>query len=129
MSEQTSNFEQASRFKLRYQTTKGLVSTEDLWDLTLVQLNEVAKVLSKQVKEAGEESFIEVKSSVNEKLELTFEIVKYVIQVKLAEKAEKELALEKSSKRQQIMELINQKKNEQLSQMNVEDLEKMLDTL
>lgn len=130
MSEQQVNiFEQASRLKLRYQTSKGLVSTEDLWDLALTSLDELAKSLNKQVKELAEESFIEVKSTANEKLELAFEVVKHVIRVKLAEKQERELAKEKAAKRQQIMELINQKKNEQLSQMNVADLENMLETL
>jgi len=119
-------FEQASRLKLRYQTTKGLVSTEDLWDLPLTSLNEVAKSLNKQVKEAGEESFIEIKSTANEKLELSFEIVKYVIKVKLAEQKADKLAKENATKKQQLLELLHQKKNEQLSQLSVDEIEKML---
>ena len=127
MTEQINLFETASRQKLRFTTAKGLLPTEDLWDLPLLTtLNELAKSLSKQVKEAGEESFIEVKSSANEKLETMFEIVKHIIKVKLAERETLKVAKENATKKAQILELINQKKNESLASMPVEELEKML---
>ena len=126
MTEQTNLFEQASRLKLRFQTSKGLLPTEDLWDLPLTNLNDLAKSLSKQVKEAGEESFIEVKSSANEKLDTMFEIVKHIIKVKLAEREAVKVIKENTAKKQQILELIHQKKNESLASMPVEELEKML---
>ena len=119
----------ASRQKLRFTTAKGLLPTEDLWDLPLTTLNELAKSLSKQVKEAGEESFIEVKSSANEKLETMFEIVKHIIKVKLAERETLKVAKENATKKAQILELIHQKKNESLASMPVEELEKMLTKL
>jgi hypothetical protein len=129
MTEQINLFETASRQKLRFTTAKGLLPTEDLWDLPLTTLNELAKSLSKQVKEAGEESFIEVKSSANEKLETMFEIVKHIIKVKLAERETLKVAKENATKKAQILELIHQKKNESLASMPVEELEKMLTKL
>ena len=56
-------FERASKLKLRFNTEKGMVTTEDLWDLPLLQRNAVdldslAKNLNKAVKESGEESFV-----------------------------------------------------------------------
>lgn len=127
MTEQINLFETASRQKLRFTTAKGLLPTEDLWDLPLLTtLNELAKSLSKQVKEAGEESFIEGKSSANEKLETMFEIVKHIIKVKLAERETLKVAKENATKKAQILELIHQKKNESLASMPVEELEKML---
>lgn len=126
MTEQINLFEIASKQKLRFTTVKGLLSTEDLWDLPLTTLNDLAKSLSKQVKEAGEESFIEVKSSANEKLDNMFEIVKHIIKVKLAEKEVLKVAKENATKKAQILELIHQKKNESLASMPVEELEKML---
>lgn len=126
MTEQINLFEIASKQKLRFTTTKGLLSTEDLWDLPLTTLNDLAQFLNKQVKEAGEESFIEVKSSANEKLDNMFEIVKHIIKVKLAERETLKVAKENATKKAQILELIHQKKNESLASMPVEELEKML---
>ena len=126
MTEQINLFEIASKQKLRFTTTKGLLSTEDLWDLPLTTLNDLAQFLNKQVKEAGEESFIEVKSYANEKLDNMFEIVKHIIKVKLAERETLKVAKENATKKAQILELIHQKKNESLASMPVEELEKML---
>lgn len=126
MTEKINLFEIASKQKLRFTTTKGLLSTEDLWDLPLTTLNDLAQFLNKQVKEAGEESFIEVKSSANEKLDNMFEIVKHIIKVKLAERETLKVAKENANKKAQILELIHQKKNESLASMPVEELEKML---
>lgn len=126
MTEQSNLFEQASRLKLRYKTNCGLVTTEDLWDLPLTSLDEVAKSLNKQVKEAGEESFIEVKSTANEKLELSFEIVKYVIKVKLVEQEAAKLAKENAAKKQQLLELLHQKQNEELGQLSIDEIKNML---
>ncbi|MFA5457111.1 MAG: hypothetical protein WC261_05690, partial [Synergistaceae bacterium] len=53
-------FEKATRMKLRIATGKGNLSVEDLWDLNLAQLNEVAKGLNRRVKELGEEDFLKV---------------------------------------------------------------------
>ena len=41
-------FEMASQFKFRY-PYKGLITTEDLWDLSLTQLDTVYKALSKEM--------------------------------------------------------------------------------
>ena len=126
MTEQINLFETASRQKLRFTTAKGLLPTEDLWDLPLLTtLNELAKSLSKQVKEAGEESFIEGKSSANEKLETMFEIVKHIIKVKLAERETLKVAKKNATKKAQLDELIHNKKNAELASLSIEDLEKM----
>ena len=40
-------FEQSSRFKLRFQTNKYLLATEDLWDLSLPIMDTLAKAVNK----------------------------------------------------------------------------------
>ena len=42
-------FEMASQFKFRYPYRAGLITTEDLWDLSLTQLDTVYKALSKEM--------------------------------------------------------------------------------
>lgn len=43
-------FEKASRIKLRYSTNRGVLSVEDLWDLSLEQLDPIAINLNKSLK-------------------------------------------------------------------------------
>ena len=42
-------FEMASQFKFRYPYKAELITTEDLWDLSLTQLDTVYKALSKEM--------------------------------------------------------------------------------
>ena len=88
-------FEQASRQKLRFKVN-GLVSVEDLWDLSLAQLDTLAKDLRRQSRET-EESFIEEKKS-DSTLELRFEIVKHIITTRLAERQARADAKDREAK-------------------------------
>jgi hypothetical protein len=121
-----SNFEKASRLKLRFSTNKGELSVEDLWDLSLESLDTIAKVTNKKLKEESEESFIGKKSINNTVLELKMEILKEVISFKLKEKEAKTLRAVKSAKLAQLKELANNKANEQLSGMSLEEINKLI---
>ena len=122
-------FEKASRLKLRFKTSVGSIATEDLWDVTLESLNTLAKSLNKELKDAQEESFIGTRSKANTILELKFEIVKYVIKVKLEEAETRKNAADKKAAKEKIMELINRKKDEALSSKSIEELEKELEAM
>lgn len=128
-------FEKASRLKLRFETIRGLISTEDLWDLPLtstnkVNLDDIAKALYKQLKEQTDVvSFVDDTQKADELTQLKFDIVKQVIGVKKAENAAAADARAKADKKQQILGLIAQKQNEQLSTSSIEDLQKMLTDL
>lgn len=122
-------FEKASRAKLRFKVKNGLLATEDLWDLNLESLDEVAKSLSKEVKESSEESFIKTKSEQNKTLELKFEIVKHIITVKLKEKSDKEARILKAQKKAQIQELIEKKELSSMEGKTLEELKKDLEAL
>ena len=119
-------FEKASRLKLRFKSTNGQLSIEDLWDLSLESLDKLAKSLNKQVKEAEEESFITTRSKANKELDLAFELVKYIISVKLTEAEEKKTRLEKAAKKAKIQEILDKKKDGALEAASIEDLEKQL---
>jgi len=131
-----SMFEIASRKNLRFETTKGFVTVEALWDIPLTtktdnpSLDGIAKYLNKQIKEAGDsESFVTKASGPNETLLLKFEIVKYIIGVRLAENEETARKVKAKEQKQQILSLIAQKENEQLSTTSLEDLRKMAEAL
>lgn len=122
-------FLKASRIKLRFSTTRGVLSVEDLWDLKLEELDALAKSLNKAVKASAEESFIKKTSAADKVTELSFEIVKEVIRVKLEEQEARKLAADKRAKRAQIMELIEKKETEALGGKSLEELKKELEVL
>lgn len=121
-------FDQATRLKLRFESTKGLLSVEQVWDLNLNSLNELAKSLSRQVKAAGddEENFIGAKSTVDSQLQLRFDIVKHIIAVKLKERDDSATAAERKANNQVILDLIQRKKQQELENKSVEELEALL---
>ncbi|AFU64388.1 hypothetical protein Maynard_83 [Salmonella phage Maynard] len=121
-------FDKATRLKLRFESNKGLLSVEQVWDLSLTALNEMAKSLSRQVKaaETDEEDFIGTKSNVDSELQLRFDVVKHIIGVKLKERDDSKDAAERKANNQVILELIQRKKQQELEGKSVEELEALL---
>lgn len=124
-------FEQASRRKFRFDTIKGKVTVEDLWDMPLTSrdgfdLDAVAIALSHQVEE--------VKSFVNNKrpddlAKSKLDLVVHVIQVKLKEAATREQVIANKEKRDKILSILEDKQDESLRNMNEDDLKKQLAAL
>src|SRR5574344_1149451 len=121
-------FEYASRNKVRF-PFKGMISVEDLWDLSLTNLDSIYKTLNKQVKQSEEESLLSTKTIVDTELEVQIAIVKHIVSVKLAEKEAAEKASAKKSQKQKIMSIIATKQDEALQNSSIDDLKKMLDEL
>ncbi len=118
-------FQKASRIKLRVQTSKGNLSVEDLWDLSISELDKIAVRLEEESKETTK-SFIRTsrKSSVKQ---LRFDIVLHILRTKVTEDEEARKKASKAQSNQRIMELIRQKQDQQLADLSVEELEKMLE--
>jgi len=119
-------FERATRNKIRFSCKKGLLSAEDLFDLSLTSLDTIAKDVNKQIKAEAEESFIEVKSRVSSDLELQLDILKFIIADKLATQEANRKRAETNAKKSQIEDIILRKKSQELEDLPVEELEKML---
>lgn len=124
----TNIFEYATRNKVRF-PFKGVISAEDLWDLSLTNLDSIYKTLNKQVKQSEEESLLKTKATVDEELEVQIAIVKHIVSVKLSEKESAEKALAKKEQKQKIMSILAAKENEALQNSSVEELQRMLDEL
>jgi len=127
-------FEKASRFKLRFDTTQGQLDVEDLWDLPLTSgnranLDDIARGLSKQVKEAETESFIVKPAKANEITLLKFDIIKHVIEIRLAENEAAATARANKERKQKILAIIANKQDEQLATSSIEDLQKLAEAL
>lgn len=125
-------FAKAARMKVRFTSLKGLLSVEDLWDLPLTgsktNLDEIAVSLNRQLKE-GSESFVTKTTSVNEELQVKFDVVKSIIDVKLKEQIDAEAAQLKRKQKQQILELIAHKENEALAGKSLDELKTLLANL
>jgi len=121
-------FEYATRNKVRF-PFKGMISVEDLWDLSLPNLDSIYKTLNKQVKQSEEESLLNTKSNIDTELEVQIAIVKHIVSVKLAEQEAREKARTKREQKQKIMSIIATKQDEALQNSSIDDLQKMLDEL
>ncbi len=115
-------FEKASRVKLRFNTSAGVLAVEDLWDLRLVELDTLARKLNKEVKELEEESFIEKPLFKNELLVLRFNIVKHIIDVKLAERDAANQAKDKAAHKEKLLAILAAKDNEALQSKSRDEL-------
>lgn len=121
-------FEVAVRTKMRF-PFKGLISVEDLWDLSVRELDNIFKTLNAQVKKSQEESLLATKSKEDEILSTQIEIVKYIVSTKLAEAEAMKQSKELSEQKQKIMALISEKQDEDLRNKSVDELKAMLDGL
>lgn len=121
-------FEIATRTKMRF-PFKGLVSVEDLWDLSVRDLDSIFKTLNAQVKKSQEESLLATKTKEDETLAVQIEIVKHIVKTKLDEAETAKQSKELKEKKQKIMEIIAAKQDESLKNASVEELQAMLANL
>jgi hypothetical protein len=121
-------FEKATRTKMRFQF-KGLLSVEDLWDLTPNELDAIFKNLNGLLKQASEESLLQVKSSSDQELEAKIEIVKHMVNVKLREAEARANAKNLKAQEQKLLAILASKEEEDLQGKSPEDIRAMLDEI
>jgi uncharacterized membrane protein len=108
---------------------KGMVSVEDLWDLSVRDLDSIFKTLNAQAKKSQEESLLSSKTKEDETLSAQIEIVKHIVKTKLDEAESAKQSKELKEKKQKLMEMIAEKKDEALRNASVEELQAMLANL
>lgn len=121
-------FEMATRKKFRF-PFKGMISVEDLWELSVQNLDTVFKALNAEAKQAKEESLLATKSAEETILDAKIEIVKHIVKTKLDEAAERQKAAEKREQKHRLQELIANKQDEALQGKSIEELQAMLSAL
>ena len=122
-------FKQAAQLKLRFQTNKGVVSTEQLWDLSQTDLASSIKAVKKiLVKNDDDElSFLtDTGSTVDVENTLRFNILKdvYLTKKKYQEELRDKHATEEHNKK--ILALISDKQEDALKGKTIEELEALL---
>ena len=128
-------FEQATRRAIRFESAKGDLSVEQLWDLPLQSRNQfdldtVAKTVNRQLNAITEESFVSVRENpAKETLSLKLEIVKHIISVKLQEAEEARNRANKASEKEKLLRLLDEKQNEALRALTPEEIQERLKAL
>ncbi len=127
-------FEQATRLKLRFPSTRGDLTAEDLWDLPLTSkrsanLDDIAKAVNRQLKLTEEESFVKPHTAENETAALQLDILKHIIKVKQEENAAARAAVDNRQRKQHLLEVIARKQDAELEGKPLEELQKMADEL
>lgn len=118
-------FEHAVRTKMRF-PFKGMITVEDLWDLSLENLDKVFKVLNAQIKQYKEESLLDTKSKEDEMLDTQIQIVKYIVMTKKEERSAQMEAKAKKEHQEKILSVIADKEDEQLKNKSIEELKQLL---
>lgn len=112
--------------KLRFPFTKGLVTLEDLFDLSVENLDSIYKALRKQAKVEDEESLLATKSKESSELQIKIDIVKDIVTDKQNALAARKAAAEKKAQNQKIAEIIARKENAELENKSIDELKAML---
>lgn len=122
-------FEMASQMKFRY-PYHGMITTEDLWDLSPAQLDVVYKNLNKELKTLDGDSLIATKSAdegvkANE-LRNKIEVVKYIFNGKQQAAELHRVAAANAAEKQKILGILADMEDNALRNMSKEDLLKKL---
>lgn len=124
-------YKQAAQQKLRFDTTRGSLSAEQLFDLPLTVLATAIRnlrgIMKKEVQVEDDLSFLDQPVKANTANQLRFEILKDVYITKKAEAAAIVADRERKERNQRIMELIKNKQDKELENKSIEELKAMLD--
>lgn len=124
----TNIFEYAARSKLRFQSTKGELTAEQLWDVPLrsrddFNLDVVAKAANKALKDISEESFVETaKTPEHGRRETALEVVKYVIKTKRDEEEAAKKRADNKIEKEKLLAILAEKQDGKLSELSEKEL-------
>lgn len=121
-------FEMATKTKVRF-PFRGQISVEDLWDLSLENLDSIFKTLNSQQKKVNEESLLETKSPEDKEIDTKVEIVKYIFNEKKKEANARLKEKEMKDFEQKLLKIKASKQEEELQNKSPEEIDEMLENL
>ena len=121
-------FEKATRKRFRF-PFKGQIGVEELWQLSVEDLDSIFKTLNSLLKQVTEESLLQERTASDVELGVKIEIIKYIVGVKKEEANASVKAKENREKKNRILEVLAAKQDESLKNKTQEELEAMLNDL
>jgi len=123
-------FERAAKEKIRFEF-RGLIATEDLWDLTIENLDELFQQTYAQLKAQSGEGLLltGVQNPISDYLRLQADLIRYVFEDKQKMAADFKMKKLQNEKKKRIMEIITDKQDETLASKSVAELKEMLDDM
>lgn len=124
-------FLKASRVGLRFVTRSGHVSTEDLWALSLKDLDAIAVAIDARLK-ATSTSFLEnaaTRSKENAEDELRLNILKAIIEIRQDENRAKRTAAENATQKAFLEDLLARKVTKNLEELPEDEIRKRIAAL
>lgn len=125
----TVDYKKAIRAKLRFQTSKGLLTIEQLWGLTLIELKNLIIVLHEAIKKVPSEDLAFLETEVIEEEsedKMRFDIAVDVYKTKQQEAKDSREEAAKKAHNQHIAEIIAEKEEADLRSKSVEELRAMM---
>lgn len=126
-------FAKVVKMGLNFQTVKGVVLPQDLWNMPLTgnngfNLDQVSRELLKLVRATQEDSLVST-AKINPVDELRLEVLKVIIADKQAENEAKEVAALKKAERDTLLALKAKKQEAQLGELSLEEINLKLSEL
>lgn len=118
-------FKVATKKKYRF-NFKGQLTVEDLWELSVEDLDKIYKNLKAQQKTVSEESLLQSVSKEDKVLNNKIEIIKIIVMDKLATKERTQKAIAQKAQNQRILEIMADKQDAALKEKSIEELQSML---
>lgn len=119
-------YKEASKQQLRVKTTRGLLNIEQLWSLSLTELDALAVTLEEEYKNSKGKSFLDMKSKKDKNIKLQFDIVLDILNTKVEDKEANQKATETKAQNQKILGIIKKKQDSALEEKSIAELEKMI---
>lgn len=123
-------FETVSRRKYRFPSIVGDLSVEQLWDLPLtatggkrLDLDSIAKAVNSDLKSVSDESFVVTRPNPRKgELEISLEIVKHIIAVKIDERDKADAAAARADKRRKLIEALANKQDDAIRNLSEDEI-------
>lgn len=132
-------YKQAAQQKLRFESKRGLLTTEDLFTLPIskgeINLRDLAIAVNKKLTKSDTEipDFLSDEASTQTKeqqlLQLQLDILKDIIETRKEENQQATETYKRDQERASIRELIAKKKQENLEDLSIDELEAKLENI
>lgn len=122
--------EKGLREKLRF-NVNGNNTIEDLFDFNSEILATLGGKLFEEVKRFSSDNPFKInrKTKIQEKTQLSYDVVKYIYDIKVAEEVEKVNEVNKKARRQEILATIAEKEKDLRNEKSIDELRKELENL